>query len=170
VRLAWSIALELAPGQVDEAHAAALLGYAEAGARHDPARGPLLTFAYPRMRGRALDLRRSEARLWRLRQVPADLIAQPQSSTGISARVDLRRAVQAVQPQLSSAEAIVLQHVYANQGTLRSAAVQHHRSEDQLQRAHDKLLHRLRKQLALQPNSQQPRIQRPTKSGALPAN
>ena len=39
LRFATHVAVQCAPHDVEEARAAALLGFVEAGARHDPARG-----------------------------------------------------------------------------------------------------------------------------------
>lgn len=147
VRLASSIAVQCAPHELEDARAAALLGFVEAARRHDPERGALTTFAFARMRGRAIELRRSAQRLQRLRHSPdLDRATASGAATALaSAELDVRRAVAKVEAKLSSAELVVLDGVYAQGRTLRATAGEAGYSEHQLQRAHDKLVSRLRR-------------------------
>lgn len=153
VRLASSLAVQCAPYELEDARAAALLGFVEAARRHDPERGALSTFAFSRMRGRAIELRRSTQRLQRLRRLPHLDHAPSVGATAslVSAELDVRRAVAKVEPQLSGAEALVLKGVFAQGQTLRATAGEAGYSEHQLQRAHDKLVGRLRRELARKP-------------------
>lgn len=150
LRLAGSIAVRHRHCVMEgpELAAEALLGLCESQRRHDRDRGTLTTFAYARMQGRALDAMRRETRLHRARQaLRAWEDVTPQGPT-ISTKVDVGRAVDAVQSDLSSAERLVLQGVYAGDRSMRELAAAEERwSEDQLHRAHQRLLARLRAQL-----------------------
>jgi RNA polymerase sigma factor (sigma-70 family) len=153
VRLASSLAAQCAPHELEDARAAALLGFVEAARRYDPARGALTTFAFTRMRGRAIELRRNAQRLHRLRQATGIDAALPAGGAAAmaSAELDVRRAVAKVEDKMSSGEMLVLEGVYGQGQTLRATAGSAGVSEHQLQRAHDKLVARLRKELERRP-------------------
>ncbi len=122
----------------------ATLGLLESQRRFDAQRGTrLTTFAYARMRGRALDAVRAEARYLRARERATE---QPEDPMGpsVSERLDAWRTVERVASDLPSCEKIVLQAVYGQDRALREVAEQGRWSVDQLQRAHQRLLHRLR--------------------------
>lgn len=152
LRLACAIGGRHRSGATDgrELAAEALLGLCESQRRHDDVRGPLTTFAFARMQGRALDALRREARLRRAREALRDCESEAHQAVGsISTRLDVGRAVEAVKPHLSSAERVVLEGVYAGDRSMRELASGGDRwSEDQLHRAHQRLLARLRAKLA----------------------
>jgi RNA polymerase sigma factor (sigma-70 family) len=154
LRLAGAIAGKHRSGCVErgELNAEALLGLCESQRRHDADRGPLTTFAYARMQGRALDALRREARLHRAREALREWEDVAPVGPTISTRLDVGRAVDAVQADLSSAERVVLQGVYAGDRSMRELASSDERwSEDQLHRAHQRLLGRLRAKLSPRP-------------------
>lgn len=127
----------------------ATLGLVESQRRFSNHHGAsLTTFAYARMRGRALDAVRAEARYLRARE---DMEAQPLADVGptISQRLDAWRTVERVAQELQSCEKIVLQEMYGRDQPLREVAAQGRWSEDQLQRAHQRLLQRLRAAVGL---------------------
>ncbi len=130
----------------------ATLGLLESQRRFDARRGTrLTTFAYARMRGRALDAVRAEARYLRARE---HTFAVPEAAEGpsISERLDAWRTVERVSDELPSCERIVLRAVYGQDRPLREVAQQGRWSEDQLQRAHQRLLQRLRAAVGLKQN------------------
>lgn len=156
LRVAWSIAGRHRCAWADgpELGAEALLGLVESGQRFDGARGQLTTFAFARMQGRALDALRREGRLHRARVALKRAVAEvAQVAPSITARLDVGRAVIVVTPDLSSAERLVLREVYTCDRSMRELAGDGRWSEDQLHRAHRRLLARLRHQL--QPNDGQ---------------
>lgn len=130
---------------------AAALALLESSHRYDPGRGLCWsTYAFARMRGGALDAVRREARLHRTRNA---LLAESQgeavAAPSISARIDVRRAIDAVAADLPSIERVVLREVYGCDGSVAETARRSSRwSEDQLNRAHKGLLARLRAQMA----------------------
>ncbi len=152
LRLACAIGGRHRSGATDgrELAAEALLGLCESQRRHEDGRGPLTTFAFARMQGRALDALRRETRLHKARQALRECKSEADVAVGsISTRLDIGRAIESVAPHLSSAERIVLQGVYAGDRSMRELAAGGDRwSEDQLHRAHQRLLARLRAKLA----------------------
>jgi RNA polymerase sigma factor (sigma-70 family) len=151
LRLAGSIAGRHRTGCVErgELTAEALLGLCESQRRHDAERGSLTTYAFARMHGRALDALRRESRLHRAREALRAWEEVAPVGPTISTRLDVGRAVDAVQADLSSAERVVLQGVYAGDRSMRELASSEERwSEDQLHRAHQRLLARLRAKLS----------------------
>ncbi len=141
-----------AAGRLDLA-SEATLGLLESQRRFDPLRGTrLTTYAYARMRGRALDAVRAEARYLRVR---ADVGVVPEQAPGptISQRLDAWRTVARVADELPSCERLVLDAIYRQDKPLREVAQQGRWSEDQLQRAHHRLLQRMRAAVGLQGTS-----------------
>lgn len=129
----------------------ATLGLVESQRRFDALRGTrLTTFAYARMRGRALDALRGEARYLRACERAGDLPEGIQGPT-ISERLDAWRTVDRVAHELPSCERVVLHAVYGLDRPLRDVAQQGRWSEDQLHRAHQRLLQRLRAAVGLIP-------------------
>lgn len=127
----------------------AALGYVESAARYDPGRGATLsTYAFARMRGRTLDAIRAEARYLRACE-GAMYVADPGGGASLSERLDAQRAVDRVTPELASCERVVLDAVYAEDRSLREVAARGRWSEDQLHRAHKRLLARLRAAMAV---------------------
>lgn len=130
---------------------AAALALFESSHRYDPNRGATWsTYAFARMRGGALDAVRREARLHRTRNALREATSSPAAApTSISARIDVRRAIDAIAAELPSIERVVLGEVYGRDGTVAEVARNSPRwSEDQLNRAHKGLLARLRAQMA----------------------
>lgn len=134
----------------DEALGALHLAWVETQLRHDPARGASpLTYAWQRLTGRCADLRRGEARRLRLLGAVAGHPtpvhgATPATLTGPRTdRIAMRQALQRV-GALSSAEALVLHGHYEADRSLGELAAASNHSADSLQRAHRKLLGRLR--------------------------
>ena len=131
--------------------AEALLALCECKQRYDAERGSTLsTYAFARMRGRALDSLRREARLHRLRvslrREVATVAADPPS---ITAQLDVRRAVEATAEDMATVERRILREVYVDGSTLAELARTESRwSSDQLHRAHQILLGRLRAKLS----------------------
>lgn len=133
----------LAANRLDLAQEAAL-GLVESHQRFDPTHGTrLTTFAFARMRGRAQDAVRAEARYLHARE---KLKNAPETKAGLtnSQRLDLWRTVDRVAPELPTVERAVLDGVYRQDLAVRDVAEQGRWSEDQLQRAHKRLLARLR--------------------------
>ncbi len=129
----------------------ATLGLLESQRRFDADRGAqLTTYAYARMRGRALDAVRAEARYLRAREASHGTEFEATGPT-LSERLDARRAVDRVSQDLPTCERAVLKAVYAQDRPLREVAEQGRWSEDQLQRAHQRLLQRLRSAVGLTP-------------------
>ena len=130
----------------------AVLGLVECRQRYDADRGTQLsTFAWSRMRGRAWDAVRREARYLR---VCAEWARQPDvaySGATISTTIDVARMVDRVSPDLRSNERAILESVYGGDQSLRDLAAQGRWSEDQLQRAHARLLSRLRQAAGVSP-------------------
>jgi len=134
----------------EEALGALHLAWVETQLRHDPERGASpLTYAWQRLTGRCADLRRGEARRLRLLGAVAHHPtpvhgAAPAALTGPRTdRIAMRQAVQRV-GALSSAEALVLHGHYEADRSLGELAAASNHSADSLQRAHRKLLGRLR--------------------------
>ena len=122
----------------------ATLGLLESQRRFDARRGTrLTTFAYARMRGRALDAVRAEARYLRACASVHEM-SQLQAGPTISERLDAWRTVERVADELPSCERLVLQAVDGQDRALREVAQNARWSEDQLHRAHQRLLQRLR--------------------------
>jgi RNA polymerase sigma factor (sigma-70 family) len=133
----------------------ALLALVECASRFDASRGPaLMTYAFGRVRGRALDAVRREARHCRTRRdfhLHGLVLASTAPQMTISTRLDLGRAIAAVLPDMGSAERLVLDGHYGADLSLNQLAAQGTASADQLQRAHRTLIQRLRGQLAVLP-------------------
>lgn len=148
--LAARLAAGRTPDDRDELLSALNLTWVETQLRHDPGRGATpMTYAWQRLTGRSADLRRSEARRLRLlgalahHPTPVDGAA-PAALTGPRTdRIAMRQALQRVGP-LSSAEVLVLQGHYEADRSLGELAAESRHSADSLQRAHRKLLGRLR--------------------------
>lgn len=122
----------------------------ECGQRFDPSRGTrLTTYAFARIRGRARDAMRAEARFVRARD---EGLLAPTSGPdlSLSERLDVWRTVERVAQELPTVERTVLDGLYRRDQPLREVADGTRWSEDQLQRAHQKLLERLRS--AARPN------------------
>ena len=131
----------------------ATLGLLECRRRFDTQRGTrLTTFAYARMRGRALDAVRGEARYLRACEGTA-LAPDAASGPSISERLDAWRTVARVADELPSSERVVLSAFYAQDRPLREVAREGRWSEDQLARAHQRLLQRLRAAIGVAPSS-----------------
>ena len=129
----------------------AMLAAIECGRRFDAERGLAPdTYAFVRMRGRALDVLRREARHHRtclaLQQEETAVPAQ-HARTAITARIDVGRAIAAVAGELRSSERLVLSGLYVEDATVRELAQLGPYSESQLHRALASLLRRLRGQL-----------------------
>jgi len=129
----------------------AMLAAIECGRRFDAERGFAPdTYAFVRMRGRALDMLRREARHHRTclalhqQELAAPSLGQ---RFAITARIDVGRAIAAVSSELRSSERLVLNGVYAGDATVRELAQTSDYSESQLHRAHASLLRRLRGQM-----------------------
>jgi RNA polymerase sigma factor (sigma-70 family) len=134
----------------------ATLGLLESSRRFDVAHGTrLTTYAYARMRGRAMDAVRGEARYLRACERATEL---PETHSGptVSERLDAWRAIERVADELPSNERIVLDAFYRQDKPLREVAQQGRWSEDQLQRAHQKLLQRLRAAVGVQSDGKRP--------------
>ncbi|MFZ4577693.1 MAG: sigma-70 family RNA polymerase sigma factor [Myxococcota bacterium] len=133
----------------------ALLALVECANRFDASRGPaLMTYAFGRVRGRALDAVRREVRQWRTRRdfhMHGLVLASAVPQVTISTRLDLGRAIAAVLPELGSAERLVLNGHYGADLSLNQLATQGAASTDQLQRAHRSLIQRLRRKLSVLP-------------------
>lgn len=129
----------------------AMLAAIECARRFDAARGSAPnTYAFARMQGRTLDALRREARHHRTcLAVHAEQTAAPGEGqrVAVTARIDVGRAVEAVQEELRSSEKLVLRGIYRDDATMRELAQRGPYSESQLHRAHASLLQRLRGQL-----------------------
>ena len=122
----------------------ASLALLESGQRFDPTRGAsLTTFAYARIQGRAQDAIRAEAKYLRAREERQRHTPVAAGLT-VSERLDVWRTVDRVVADLPTVERAVLDSLYRQDQPLRELAERGAWSEDQLQRAHQKLLHRLR--------------------------
>ena len=138
----------------------ATLGLLESSRRFDVANGTrLTTYAYARMRGRAIDAVRNEARYLRARERLTE-VPQGEGGPTVSERLDAWRTIARVADELPSNERVVLDSVYAQDKPLREVAQQGRWSEDQLQRAHQKLLQRLRAAIGVHPATPRPQAER----------
>lgn len=142
---AWLPALDRS-----EALSAVGIGWAECWSRHDPERGAsVMTYAWGRMAGRCLDVQRAHHRQQRLlAHLARDPIcasgAAPAPVRGITTdQLAVRQALVQVGP-LSSAERLVVDRHYGEDQPLHEVAAGTRHSADSLQRAHRKLLGRLR--------------------------
>lgn len=141
--LAEAAARHVAPFLRGDAASAALVAWAERRGNWDPDRGKLSTYVWASMSGKAKDEQRSYCRFARRSLAPNCATTQAQSGP-----IAIRQALDHVQTSMDSGELVVLQEVYFGDGSLREAAVGCGRSEDAMHRAHQRLLTRLREQLA----------------------
>lgn len=148
--MAAAIALRLRGRGMDviDLQSEALLAWAECSRRHSPAWGATLrTHAFPAMYGRPRDRLRGELRYRRaVRQLgETSPESAPPCSTG---ELAVRAALRQVEPELKTAERVVLREVYYADQSLRQASEHSGLGEDTLWRAHQRLLQRLRPRLA----------------------
>jgi RNA polymerase sigma factor (sigma-70 family) len=153
--IAWRIAASLHRRidhcclDVAELQAEALLGWAEAAPLYVPERGATrLSHAWPRMYGRPRDRVRSEFRLRRVQRAWDATETAGSCEASPSTRLAVRQAVQRALPTLGTAERLVLEQGYFGGSSLREIAESAHLSSDALQRAHQRLLQRLRDAMA----------------------
>lgn len=134
---------------VAELQAEAMLGWAEAAPRYSAAYGATpLSHAWPRMYGRPRDRVRSEFRLRRLQRTWDSAAIADAEGPSPSTRLAVRQAVERTLPTLGVAERTVLEQAYYGGASLREIADTSPFSSDALQRAHQRLLQRLRTAMA----------------------
>lgn len=158
-RVARSLAWRLAPADYprQDLYGAAMLGLTEAVSRHDPSRGNgLLSYAFPRMRGRVLDEVRRERR-WR--QAERALIAGaadaplPSSPVqgDIMARAVLQTVVAKAAPAMPTDERLILREVYMEGRELQAVSDEQGWSARMGSRRHCSLIDRLRRAAGVVP-------------------
>ena len=137
--------------QRDDLASEALLALVECAQRFDPDRGHRLTsFAYPRMRGRALDSLRREARQLRNREAFFREAAARQLDSGrLSARADIERVMRNSREQLDSDERRLLTERYWQGKSLAEIARHRGWNEQKARRRHHKIIGKLRSVLRL---------------------
>lgn len=124
---------------------AANLAWAESVQRWNPTRASLSTYAWRRMHGRVRDCLRSERRY---RRVQLRLQASIEEASFVPAWTEplaLRQAIEATRPAMSQTEQIVLRRVYGEGSTILQAAEECGASASSVERAHQRLLERLRR-------------------------
>ena len=135
-----------------EATAEAALALCECRERYDEERGTSFeAYAFARMRGRALDAVRTQARELQRRARYGDAMLAVPDDPGVSpsTRLDLQRTIERELPSLHTAEHLVLSAVYGRGATLAETARASRFSSDQLERAHERLVARLRKRMGV---------------------
>jgi RNA polymerase sigma factor (sigma-70 family) len=136
--------------EFDDLAAEAALALVECRARWVSGRGAeLQTFAWQRMQGRARDAVRKEARALRNRR-SGEPEGDADAPVTISARLDLERSLAAVLPGLDTAERLVLRDVYRRGSSLADLARESRYGADTLQRAHQRLITRLRERMGVE--------------------
>ena len=133
--------------EVTELKAESLAAWVECRQSWDPQRGAQLTHAWPRMFGRPRDLLRSEERLQHRRVHMTTDQSPLQPEVTPSVRLALYRAIDRETPEMTTLEIAVLQHSHVEGDSLRQVAQQLGRTDDAVQRAHHRLLRRLRRAL-----------------------
>lgn len=139
---------------------AANLAWAESAQRWQPHRASLSTYAWWRMNGRVRDCLRSERRHRRLQRQLIDHGQQAWITPAWTEPLALRQAIAATEPAMSEAEQLILRRVYQQGSTLQAVAVECATSADRIERAHQRLLERLREAVAAvspQPTKASPR-------------
>ncbi|MSP90845.1 MAG: sigma-70 family RNA polymerase sigma factor [Myxococcales bacterium] len=132
----------------------AALALCECRERYDESRGTTFeSYAFARMRGRALDAVRTQARELARRTRYREAAAHTPIDPGLSpsTRLDLQRGIERELPSLHTAEHLVLREVYGRGATLAETARSGRFSSDQLARAHDRLIERLRRRMGVEP-------------------
>ena len=130
----------------DDLASEALLALVECAQRFDPSRGYQLTsFAYPRMRGRALDSLRREARQVRNREAFSRSPHQRQLDTGpLSARADVGQVLRNSREQLDSDDRQLLAERYWQGKSLAEIARNRGWNEQKARRRHLTIIDKLR--------------------------
>jgi RNA polymerase sigma factor (sigma-70 family) len=130
----------------DDLASEALLALVECAQRFDPDRGHRLTsFAYPRMRGRALDSLRREARQVRNREAFSRSPHSKSFDTGpLSARADVERVLRDSREQLDSDERRLLTERYWQGKSLAEIARNRGWNEQKARRRHLTIIDKLR--------------------------
>jgi len=134
------------PAARADAFGSALLAWSERRPHWDARRAKLTTFVWPWMLGRALD----EASSFRhfVRRAPIEESPLSWTTSEIAGPIAVRQAVDHVRFEMDSAEAAVLKEAYYDGRPLREIAGRRRQTEDALQRAHTRLIERLRRHLA----------------------
>jgi RNA polymerase sigma factor (sigma-70 family) len=124
---------------------AANLAWAESVQRWNPTRASLSTYAWRRMHGRVRDCLRTERRHRRVQLRLQVALEEPIFVPAWTEPLALRQAIDATRPAMSPTEQIVLRRVYGDGGTLLQAAEECGSSIHSIDRAHQRLLERLRR-------------------------
>lgn len=127
---------------------AANLAWAESVQRWNPTRASLSTYAWRRMHGRVRDCLRGERRYRRSQLRLQVSLEEPSFVPAWTEPLALRQAIDATRPAMSQTEQIVLRRVYGDGGTLLQAAEECGSSIHSVERAHQRLLERLRQAVA----------------------
>lgn len=148
LRLAAAIARKVPTHRRDDARSQALLTWTELRDRHDPARGSMSTFAYPRMVGSTIDLVRRDGFAHNNARpvVSADLVA----SGSLTIKMALKQALVHAEPTLDALERTVLELVYGAGLNFAEASQQCNYTTDRLERANRRLIARLRQWMHVQ--------------------
>lgn len=131
----------------EDARAAALLAWTEARSSHDPLQGALSTWTWLRMRGEVIDEMRRQEKHFRRR---SRAVHSGDRAIGgrISEQLAVSQAVGRALPQMDPTERAVLEGVYRDGAALVEIAADTGKSADSVQRAHQRMLRRLRAELA----------------------
>lgn len=124
---------------------AANLAWAESVQRWNPTRASLSTYAWRRMHGRVRDCLRGERRYRRIQVRLQASIEEASFMPAWTEPLALRQAIEATRPAMSQTEQIVLRRVYGEGSTILQAAEECGASASSVERAHQRLLERLRR-------------------------
>lgn len=130
---------------------AANLAWAESVQRWNPTRASLSTYAWRRMHGRVRDCLRSERRFRRVQLRLQVFIEERSLVPAWTEPLALRQAIDATRPAMSQTEQIVLRRVYGEGSTILQAAEECGASASSVERAHQRLLERLRRAVTADP-------------------
>jgi len=138
--------------QRDDVQGEALLALVEAARRFDPERGhKLISYAWPRMNGRALDTMRRERRLQRTRASVRQARPQPESRSGpLTARAALHAALARADHAFRSDHRMVLREHYWEDRTLVDIARERGWSQAKARRVHHLALNCLRREMGVE--------------------